>query len=586
MMFLKESLYGWGVCNIPMPRATLDVLWDRRKKRARISSLERRRQSDRPGILASISGVLVHDFPWSQTLALSVFALLSIAFIFLMSRMLPEFPEKEILEPVDIMIKLIEDTAKRSSALVHETPQPISKDNILKERVLSKKSEEKAKAIPEPKPHSAIKRNPLPILKKESVPEEILPDIRIHPRIRRKPLKSTETSLPKVLTFEKMMQSEDVNLSVSAGRNRKYNINRVDRTQRKVNLQQSDYKISFISKRANEQAAVDYPARRSQKKYKLDTEDTAMIVPFGKTDLSSKPPNIQIATDFSSKLPKKNYKLETKNQGMIALSDKSDSILKHPNVPVAAISPVKHLRKNYRSDVDDRGTMVISDKTDSLLAYPDVSDVTVSSADYSIKNYNARIENHGTIVPSDKANSLLAHPDVSAATVSPVERSQKNYTVDTKEQGDSIPSIKTDSLLTHPDVLAATVAPLKNSQKIYQGDRSDSEKNMISENESLSFENITIDDIDPSHLISLKELAVCADPEEEFYLKTKLATFLSGPAKCESKGLMLFFKYTESGYTIRVDIYNPRGVFLKDRCSVLDSAVECIQDKKEKGVIP
>jgi len=221
-----------------------------------------------------------------------------------------------------------------------------------------------------------------------------------------------------------------------------------------------------------------------------------------------------------------------------------------------------------------------------LMTYPDVSDVTVSSADHSIKNYNARIENHGTIVPSDKANSLLTHPDVSAATVSPVVRSQKNYTVDTKEQGDSMPSIKTDSLLTHPDVLAATVAPLMNSQKVYQKDRSDSEKNMTTENETLSFDNINIDDIDPSHLISLKELAVCADPEKEFYLKTKLATFLSGSTKCESKELLLFFKYTESGYTLRVDIYNPRGVFLKDRCSVLDLAVECIQDKKEKGVIP
>jgi len=585
-MFLKESLYGWGVCNIPMPRATLDILWDRRKKRARISSLEKRRQSERPGILAAISGVLVHDVPWFQTLVLSIFALLSITFIFLMSRMVPEFPEKEILEPVDIMIRLIEDTAKRTSALVHETPQPISKDNIIKERVLSKKSEEKAKAIPEPKPSFEIKRNPLPVLKRESVSEEILPDIRIHPRIRRKPLKSTETYLPKDSTFEKMMQSEDVNLSVSAGRNRKYNINSVDRTQRKVNLRQSDYKTSFISKRSNEQAAVDFPARRSQRKYKLDTEDRTMIVPFGKTDLSSESPNIQIATDFSSKLSKKNYRLETKVRGMIAFSDKSDSILKHPNVPVAAISPVKHSRKNYRSDVEDRGTMVLSDKTDSLLTYPDVSDVTVSSANFSEKKYKARIENHSTIVHSDKANSLLTHPDVSAATVSPVVRAQKNYTVDTKEQGDSIPSIKTDPLLIHPDVLAATVAPLKNSQKIYQGDRSDSEKNMISENESLSFENITIDDIDPSHLISLKELAVCADPEEEFYLKTKLATFLSGPAKCESKGLMLFFKYTESGYTIRVDIYNPRGVFLKDRCSVLHSAVGCVQDKKEKGVIP
>ncbi|MBW2216920.1 MAG: hypothetical protein JRF34_06980, partial [Deltaproteobacteria bacterium] len=97
---------------------------------------------------------------------------------------------------------------------------------------------------------------------------------------------------------------------------------------------------------------------------------------------------------------------------------------------------------------------------------------------------------------------------------------------------------------------------------------------------------ITISEIDPSQLISLRELAVCTNPEEEFRLRTKLAVLLREPTKCESNGVLLFFKYPESGYTIRVEIYNPGGVVLEDRCSVLQLAVECINDQKAKGVVP
>jgi len=106
------------------------------------------------------------------------------------------------------------------------------------------------------------------------------------------------------------------------------------------------------------------------------------------------------------------------------------------------------------------------------------------------------------------------------------------------------------------------------------------------ESRPVSFADVTLHDIDPTHLIQLKELAVCTDPEEEFRLKTKLAVLLMEPAKFESNGMLFFFKYPESGYTIRVEIYNPGGVVLKDRCSVLQLAVDCIQDQKAKGVIP
>ena len=95
---------------------------------------------------------------------------------------------------------------------------------------------------------------------------------------------------------------------------------------------------------------------------------------------------------------------------------------------------------------------------------------------------------------------------------------------------------------------------------------------------------ISINEIDPSQLISLKELGVCVDPEEEFNLKTKLATRLTGSSKCNSNHILYFFKYTESGYTLQVDIYNPTGAYLNDKCSVLRQAIECVDNTRKKGV--
>ena len=108
MMVLDESLYGWGVCNIPMPRSSYDIFSDRRKKNGGIPLLDRRRRREMPGILTSVTGIISHDVSWYQTFMVSGFALLSIVFVFLISRMLPEFVEKELPEPIAIVIQTVE----------------------------------------------------------------------------------------------------------------------------------------------------------------------------------------------------------------------------------------------------------------------------------------------------------------------------------------------------------------------------------------------------------------------------------------------------------------------------------------------
>ena len=90
--------------------------------------------------------------------------------------------------------------------------------------------------------------------------------------------------------------------------------------------------------------------------------------------------------------------------------------------------------------------------------------------------------------------------------------------------------------------------------------------------------DITIDEIDPSQLISLNEFNVCIDPQEEFRLKMRLASLLDKPDGCTIDAIRFFFKYTESAYTIKVDIYDPQGTLSGDRCSVLEVAMECIKN--------
>jgi hypothetical protein len=43
--------------------------------------------------------------------------------------------------------------------------------------------------------------------------------------------------------------------------------------------------------------------------------------------------------------------------------------------------------------------------------------------------------------------------------------------------------------------------------------------------------------------------------------------------------VVFFVKYTESGYTIQIHIYNPHGRSFKDRCEVLDLALDRILNR-------
>jgi len=88
-----------------------------------------------------------------------------------------------------------------------------------------------------------------------------------------------------------------------------------------------------------------------------------------------------------------------------------------------------------------------------------------------------------------------------------------------------------------------------------------------------------LEEIDPSQLVSLRAFNVCKDPEKEFRQKTQLAAHFLKPTRIEAQGVVFFVKYTESGYTIQIHIYNPHERHFKDRCEVLDLAIDRITNR-------
>jgi len=501
MMFLDESLYGWGVCNIPMPRSSYDIFSDRRKKNGRVSIFGKRRQSELPGILTSISGLMTHDIPWFQTVTVCIFALLSIVFILLISKMLPEFVEKEMPEPIEIIIQTIKEPQKKIEAPIPEMPKPIIKKKVIEE-IIPPKSVVKVRPVKE-KPRDVVKKQPLPEVKPKPVPEETIPAIRIQPRITKKAPDQKKMYVPQITSLEKVAQPEDFNVSVSEDRKERYNI---EERPPKENEQQ--------------------PLNRS--------------------------------TAFVSK---------------------------HPVDPSIAVT-AQVAQKNYRAEVERRDIMVPSGGSEPLLMTTRAPDEPISSVTPTQRDYNNLEKEQPMAVPTDTSVPILPVLDNPDPTILPVEGIQRNYEAADEDRDVKLPVDESGSLLPLPNVPVTEVGAINRAQKNYEVGMLDSQKPDTAESKTISFDNIAISDIDPSHLISLKELAVCTDPEEEYRLRTKLAVLLSEPTTCESNGILLFFKYPKSGYTIRVKIYNPGGVVLEDRCSVLQLAVECINDQKAKGVVP
>lgn len=459
MMILKETLYGWGVCDIPMPRAAYDIYSDRRKRKVGLFSPDRRKPVAKQSLVSDMSGILIRDVPYRQFLLLSILSLSCFALIYMLSRVMPEPSDKDAPKLIDITIKMIEHIKSDEEPHIYETPP------ILREKIV-----EKAKPKPQVKTKVVEKKKPILIKEEKVTHEKPLPAIAERPGIRKKALKGIRDDVPKAPVFEKPVKPEDAGVTALSFRKRMYEIDPAEKgfvpPETKMSIGQQDDLTETVSKL--ERSKRDYSVRRKR--------------------------NASALSDNRS-----NSKAFASNQ----LIDSDEIFLPETEL----------IEKRYSFEENIRSP-----------------------------------ESQGTPEPSSHLHSF---------------------------------TLQKDTLSKGEDLNLGLLRRNRSAQKRakhFEGNFIDARLHKQSSDFS---SDITIADIDPSQIISLKEFNVCIDPGEEFRLKTKLATLLDKPVRCGVGGTLFFFRYTESAYTIKVDIYNPQGTLAGDRCSVLQLAIECIKNLKE-----
>ncbi len=451
-MLFKESLYGWGICNIPKNRSERDIFSDRRKKTLRILIPDRRRKVITQGIVSIFSKLLIRDLPWFDVSLTTLFSLLFIFSLFLAGGLIPDFPEKKMYKPVHMVIRIIE-AAKKALPLPEILP-PAEEQEIVRESYIPEKIEEKL----------------LVFQNQDPIPEKLLPDVRLRPVIKKRAVETAKMPARKIIFFKKTKFAE-IQILQPVVRKRKYSISQVENLEKQL----PDSMSGAIFKKPDAAAVIISQANPSRIKHRIDTLNRDQSTTSDKMAASN----------------------------MIALNQRIRS--EKISLPESGKADVRYL----------------FEKNDPVSYAP--------------------------IFPQTGTKPL-------------------SFKSQNKEEGLKVAPLPLKTFAANES------RPLQNISK--SETKASDLSGAFAKNE-----------IDPSHIMSLKELRVCADPEEEFNLKTKLATLLNGPSKYLVNGMIFFFKYTESGYTIQVDIYNPKGKLLADRCSVLNFVYSSVA-KAENAVAP
>jgi hypothetical protein len=86
--------------------------------------------------------------------------------------------------------------------------------------------------------------------------------------------------------------------------------------------------------------------------------------------------------------------------------------------------------------------------------------------------------------------------------------------------------------------------------------------------------------IDQASLAYFRNLRTCLNAEEEFRLKTRLATLLEHDDTCLAGGTQYFFAAPDDAYSLRVGIKPGSGPVFRDRCEALRAAVQCVETRR------
>jgi hypothetical protein len=125
MPFARNSLYGWGVCRISMPRASRDIFGETRAGAPSLPAAFQSREEFLQPFSALWTGLIKRDLPARTSLVVSSTALAAIILFSLSSLLIPRFVEETLPESVEIAARLMEEPLRVPTAV----PRPRLAEN-------------------------------------------------------------------------------------------------------------------------------------------------------------------------------------------------------------------------------------------------------------------------------------------------------------------------------------------------------------------------------------------------------------------------------------------------------------------------
>lgn len=510
-MFPEETLYGWGVFGISMPRAVNIHNTDRRKMAIRIPFLSRRKSVSKPFSYSSVSRIFIYDLQWGQALFLTFLSALIITSIYVFNNPLRIKKSEQLSKPVDIVISFINETQVEKRSPPEEKPLPRDHNDHVEQKVVTKP------ATDEPQNIMIIKSNrekqQVSREKQRSVLQEPLRDIEMKSRISHNLLEEQQTISPSILHKKTHPEEEKFAIAPSTLHHRNYIRKDANRF---IQRTESNALTNFVSKN-NESINSTIHAEHLRRNYE---------------SVVSKPDKPRMTEQMpSSDLFALNRKAQTA-EAALPDGEKSDS---------------RYALEERGSGHPMRGAHLVTDQQIAFQSRKTDENIKLQPQK-QFKNFSTRShQRHNSPKASLGATGFLTfqhQTPVIDDVPSNKSRTDGAYVyTERKRHQSQIPKSKNQEFSARPPNLSGGVNPVE---------------------------------IDASKLISLLEFNVCEDPEKEFFLKTQLAIHLDRPSWLVAEELMFFCKYPQSGYTIQVEIYNPNGHHFRDRCEILEYAVNAI----------
>ena len=614
-MILREtSLYGWGVCDILMPRASRDIHTDRRSKRLLFFGRNRRRKKSREdGFWSILCSILAKDFPRMYTLLVFLLSILMILLIYWISLIIPDMPDKEIVKPEDITITIIEDKVQ-----IPEEPEPPPVEEAPK----TPEPETVQKPVEKPPVKEAVKEEPKPkpVIKKTEVvqkPKPVIKETVVVPKPKPVVIKKQRKLKPKPVIVQKKIEPPPIPKPVEKEIIPEIVIKPkiIEKAVEKIKKPDKSPIVFKAQSRTEIKLAPKMLSTKTFKKQKSEIKVPAKkFVKFDDTkeipvDINIKPEILRVRSKkVSQSMPnipapekpvfdsektvdlniapsiKRITRKEKQKQAAPALIRKNSTVARPVlEEDILMATPVVKKKIYQRKALPALQTQRKA-MPDSLTDKPESPDVVVSSLSKPSKNYRGAISPVKISVPRDTEIFKTLQP-ASAADLNLPEA----------DSGSSRYAKANSQMTQNPNIPASganmNFKPQHNTEEIMPGPMSQIRKSDDRSQAGLSFSasdkmapgfaEFLGYNVDSSHIISLRDLSICLDPEEAPELKTMLATLLDGPLTFKTDDIIFSVQYPEDKYTIHLYLYNPTKKVLKDKCSALKLAIKGVRKIKK-----